>query len=117
MELDHIWDSVAVVHRLPVGKIELDGYAKVAAEDDDGRYGQVEEEHGDDKGEAVVFHISPGQRAGQAKGLWPIATPAQYGEQSPDQSIQPGPQAQHLHFDPSDFLSCRERDKDSAIYQ
>lgn len=61
MQLDNIRDSVAVVHRFFVGEMELDGDAKVTADDDDRRYGKVEGEHGDDKREALVFHLSPGE--------------------------------------------------------
>lgn len=106
MEFDNVGDSVAVVHRLLVGEVELDGDAKVAAEDDDGGHDQVEEEYGDHEREGLVLHLPPGQRAGQAKGLGAVSTPAHYGEQSPDQSIEPGPQAQHLHLLPADFLPC-----------
>lgn len=61
MELDNIGDSVAAVHRLFVGEIELDGNAKVAAGDDDRRHDEVEGEHRDDKGESLMFHLSPGK--------------------------------------------------------
>lgn len=110
MDLDNIEDSVVLVHRLFVGEIELDGDAKVAAGDDDRRYDQVEGEHGDDKGrEALMFHLSPGKRTGQAKGLWPVPSPAQNGKQSPDQSVQPDPHAQQLCFLPADFLTCKDK--------
>lgn len=76
MELDYVGDAVAIVHRLFVGEIEVDGYAEVAAEDDDGGHDQVEGEHGDDEGETLVFHLPPGQGAGQAEGLGAVPPPA-----------------------------------------
>lgn len=106
MELDNVGDSVAVVHRLFVGEIEVDGDSKVAGDDDDRRHDEVEGEHGDDEREALSFHLSPGERAGQAEGLWAILSPAQDREQSPDQSVEPDPYAQHLHLLPADFLIC-----------
>lgn len=113
MELYNIGDSVAVVHRLFVGVIELDGDAKVAADDDDRRHDEVERDHGDHKREALMLHLVPGKRARQAEGLRAVPPPAQYGEQSPEQCVQPGPQAQHLHLPPADFLLCREKEKGS----
>lgn len=83
MEFDDVGDSFAVVHRLFVGKIQVDGDAKVAAHDDDGRHDEVEGEHGDHEREAFIFHLSPGEGAGQAKGLQAVPSPAQNGEQSP----------------------------------
>lgn len=93
MQLDDVGDSVAVAHRLLVGEVELDSNAEVAADDDHGGDGQVEGEHGDDEGEALVFHLRPGQRAGQAERLGAVAAPAQHGEQSPHQSVEPDPHA------------------------
>ncbi len=53
MELDDVGDSVAVVHGLFVGEIEVDGNAKVAADDDDRWNGEIEGEHGDDEREVL----------------------------------------------------------------
>lgn len=76
MELDNVWDLVAVIHHLFVCEIEFDGDAKVAADYDDNRQGEVEEENRDDEREALIFHLSPGKRAGHAKGLRAIPSPA-----------------------------------------
>lgn len=56
-------------------------------------------------------HVSfvPRQENGQAKGLWPVPSPAQNGKQSPDQSVQPDPHAQQLCFLPADFLTCKDK--------
>lgn len=105
MELDNVGDSVAV-HRLFVGEIEVDGDAKVAADDDYGGHCQVEEEHGHDEGEVLKFHLPPGKRAGQAEGLRAVPSPAQNGEHGPHQAVEPNPHAQDLHCLPTDFLIC-----------
>lgn len=78
MELDNIGDLVAV-HWVFVGIEELDGDAKVAGEDDDWRHDEVESEHGDNKREALMLHLPPGKRTGQAEGLWAVPPPAQEG--------------------------------------
>lgn len=111
MELHYVRDLVPVVQRLLVRDVELDGDAEVAAEDDDGRYGEVEGEHGDDEGEALVLHLPPGERAGQAEGLRAVAAPAQQGEQSPEQRVDPRTQAQQLHLPQADLLPCRDEER------
>lgn len=60
MELDDVRDALAALC-LSVGEVELEGDAKVAADDDGRRHGEVEGEHGDDKREALVFHLPPGE--------------------------------------------------------
>lgn len=111
MHLDDIGYSVAVVQGFLVGEIKVDGDTKVAADDDDTRQGEVEGEKGDDKRETLAFHLSPGERAGQAKGFRAVPSPAQDGEQSPDQTVEPGPYAHDLHCLPADFLNCRVEEK------
>lgn len=106
MELENV--GVAVVRRLFVGEIEVDGDAKVAGDDDDRRHDKVQGKHGDDESETLVLHLSPGKRAGQAEGLRAVPPPAQNGEQSPDQTVEPDPHAHDLHCPPADFLICRE---------
>lgn len=111
MELDDVWDSFAVVHGLFVGEEEVDGDAEVAADDDHGRSDQVQGKHGDDEREALVLHLRPGQRAGQAEGLGAVTPPTQDGKQSPDQSVEPDPHAQQLHRLPTDFLPCGKENR------
>lgn len=108
MELDDVRDALAALC-LSVGEVELEGDAKVAADDDGRRHGEVEGEHGDDKREALVFHLPPGEWAGHTEGFWPVPPPAQDGEQSPDESVQPRANTQHLYLLPADFLLCSER--------
>ena len=105
MHLDNIGYLVAVL----VDVEELQDDAGVAEDDDRGGHDQVEGEHGDDKGEAFVLHLSPGQRAGQAKGLGPVSAPAQYGAQGPEQGVEPRPRAQELHVAAADLLICPQR--------
>ena len=76
MQLDNILDLVGGVG-LSVDDVELDGDAKVAKKDDDGRQDEVGGEHGDDEREAVGFHLSPGKGAGHSEGLRAVPTPAQ----------------------------------------
>lgn len=111
MELDNVGHSVAVVHRLFVGEVEVDGDAEVGAGDDDRRNGEVEGEQEDDEREALVLHLAPGEGAGQAEGLGTVPPPAQDGEQSPDQSVQPDPQAQDLYLLPANCFLCRGKMK------
>lgn len=97
MELDHSGDAVADVYHLGVGKVEVYGETKVAGDDDNCRQGKVEGEHGDDERESLIFHLPPGQRAGNAERLWAIAPPAQNREHGPDNAVQPDKQAHDLH--------------------
>lgn len=97
MELDNDRDVVAVIHGLFVGKVEVYSDAKVAADDDNCRHGEVEAEHGDDERESLIFHLPPGQRAGYAERLRAITSPSQNGEHGPDHAVQPDPQANDLH--------------------
>lgn len=110
MHLDNIGYSVAFAGFL-VGDIKVDGNTKVAAEDDDTRQGEVERENGNDERKTLAFHFSPGERAGQAKGFRAVPSPAQDGEQSPDQTVEPGPYAHDLHSLPADFLICSVEEK------
>ena len=103
MHLDDVWDIFAVVEGL-VGNVQLQGNAKVATKDDEGGPQQVEGEDGDDEGEALFLHLSPGQGAGKAKGLWTVPAPAQEREAGPQQGIEPRPQTQELHVPPADLL-------------
>lgn len=105
MELDDNGDLVGV-KGLFIGEIEFDGDAKVAADDDDRRNGEVEGENGDDERESLVFHLAPGQRAGYAERLWAITSPAQNGEHGPYDAVEPDPHAHDLHWLPGDFLLC-----------
>lgn len=107
MQLNDIGDLAAVVHWLLVGDVELDSDAEVRADDDNRGEDEVEGEHGDDEREALVFHLPPGEWAGQAEGLRAIAAPAQHREQRPHQSVKPDPDAQQLHIFPANFLLCR----------
>lgn len=96
MELDDDRDLVGVTS-LFIGGIEFNGDAKVAADDDDRRHGKVEGENGDDERESLVFHVAPGQRAGYAKRLRAITSPAQNGEYGPHQAVEPDPHTHDLH--------------------
>lgn len=109
MELDDVGHSVAVLQRPFVGEVQVDGDAEVAADDDGCGEDEVEGEHGDDEREALGFHLAPGERAGQAEGLGAVPPPAQEGAQRPDQSVEPDPQTQHLHFTHADFLICEKK--------
>lgn len=80
-----------------MGKEEVYGDAKVAADDDNCRHGEVEGEHGDDERESLIFHFPPGQRAGYAEGLRAITSPSQDREHGPDHAVQPDPRAHDLH--------------------
>lgn len=97
MELDHHRDAVAGCPLLSVGEVEVYSDAKVAADDDHCRYGQVEAEDGDDERESLMFHLAPGQRAGYAERLGAITSPSQNGKHGPDHAVQPDPQAHDLH--------------------
>lgn len=76
-----------------VGLVQLPGDAKIGAQDDQtgeecAEYGQSHDEGG------VVERLlvaDPVYRAGESKGLRPVAAPAQDGKQSPQASIQPDP--------------------------
>lgn len=97
MELYNDGDAVADIHRLSVGKVEVNSDAKVAADDDNCRHGEVEGEHGDDEREPLIFHLSPGQRAGYAERLRAITSPSQNRKRGPDHAVQPDQQAHDLH--------------------
>lgn len=97
MELDDDGDLIAVIHRLFVGEIEFDGNAKVAADDDDCWHDEVEGENGDDERESLIFHLTPGQRAGYAERLRAITPPPQNGEHGPHDAVEPDPHAHDLH--------------------
>lgn len=106
LQLDDVGHVVDVVHGLLVGEEKVDGDAKVAAADDERGRHQVEGEHGQDEGEALVLHLGPGQRAGQAERLGAVTSPAQDGEEGPDQTVEPDPSAHELHRLPGDFFIC-----------
>lgn len=108
MEFDDVGDVVAV-GRLLVGEVQLHGDAEVTADDDHAGQHQVEGEEGDDERGALVFHLPPGQRAGQPEGLRAVPAPAQNRKQRPDEAVQPRPQAQDLHLLPADFLFCKQK--------
>lgn len=106
MQLDEVGHVVNVVHGLLVGEEEVDGNPKVAATDDNRGRHQVEGEHGHDEGEALMLHLRPGQRAGQAEGLGAVTSPTQDGEKCPDQAVEPDPRAHDFHRPPGDFFIC-----------
>lgn len=107
VEFDDIGDVVAV-RRLFVGEVKLHGDAKVATDDDHAGQDQVEGKEGNDERGAFLFHLPPGQRAGQPEGLRAVPPPAQDRKQGPYEGVQPGPQAQDLHLPPTDFLLCKQ---------
>lgn len=97
VELDHHGDAVAGIHLLLVGKVEVYSDAKVAADDNNCRHGEVEGEDGHHERESLLFHLTPGQRAGYAERLGAITSPSQNGKHGPDHAVQPDPQAHDLH--------------------
>ena len=104
VQLDDVGDLKSPDAGVPVGEVELEADAGVAADDDEKGEHQVDDEHGDDEGEAVLLHPHPGQGAGQAEGFGAVPAPAHDGEQGPGESVQPDPHAQDLRRPPAYHL-------------
>lgn len=95
--------------------MQLPGDAEVGAEDDGAGQKGAERGQSHDEGGVVerLFVADPVDRAGQSEGLWPVAPPAQQGQQSPQAGVQPDA-GDHTADGPSvelDAFSQRKREK------
>lgn len=79
--------------------VQLPGDAKVSEEDE--QIGQEGAEHGQSQDEGGVVQwvpiARPVHRAGQSKGLGPVAAPAQQWGDGPQASVQPDGTDHHAH--------------------
>lgn len=93
--------------------MELQGDAKVGAEDDGAGQEGAERGQGHDEGGVVerLLVAHPVDGAGQTEGLRTVAAPAQQGQQSPHAGVQPDSSDQAADGSSVELYAFRQRVK------